>query len=309
MIVTLALNPAIDVSSEAETVRSAHKVRTTNEVYDAGGGGVNVARAITALGGDVEVICLSGGVTGALLDELLARDNISRQLVKIAGNTRISFTVHEQATGLEYRFVATGPSVSAQELEACLAAIAKSDFHYFVASGSLPVGVPADFLATVAGIVAGKGAKFILDSSGPGLRETLARSSVYLVKPSLAELESLAGAKLDAQSARAAAVDLVARGAAEIVAVTMGPDGVLCASKDKVLRLPALKVEAQSTVGAGDSFLGAMTLALSQGKTLEASLVTGIAAGAAALLHPGTKLCNRPDFERLYEAAKHLDFI
>lgn len=93
IIVTLALNAAIDVSNEAELVRTTQQVRTSNEIYDAGGGEVNVARVITELGGDVEVICLAGGVTGAFLRELLIRDGVRHQVILIERSTRISFTV------------------------------------------------------------------------------------------------------------------------------------------------------------------------------------------------------------------------
>jgi len=156
-IVTLALNPSIDISSDANSVRTAHKVRTSNETYDPGGGGVNVARVIAELGGDVEALYLAGGFTGSLLDDLLERDRVRRRLIRIAGNTRISFTVHERTTGLEYRFVASGPTLQEEELESCLAAIQACQFEYFVASGSLPSGAPPDFYATVAKLVAAKG--------------------------------------------------------------------------------------------------------------------------------------------------------
>jgi len=156
-ILTVALNPAIDVSSEADSVRTSHKVRTYNETYDPGGGGVNVARVVTELGGDVEVLYLAGGATGTLLGELLDRNRIRRQLIRIAGNTRISFTVQERSTGREFRFVGNGPTVDATELGACLDAIRASDFNYLVASGSLPIGVPPDTFAILAGIAAAKG--------------------------------------------------------------------------------------------------------------------------------------------------------
>lgn len=303
-IMTLGLNPAIDVSSEADTVRSTHKVRTFNETYDPGGGGINVARVVTEMGGDCEVVYLAGGITGSVLGGLLERDKVRRRLIPIEGSTRISFTVHERETGLEYRFVASGPTLNAAEADACLKAIEASTFRYFVASGSLPNGVPDDFLAEIARLVRRKGAKFILDSSGPGLKTTLAKASVCLVKPSLNELEDLVGHSLDEAGARDAAVDLVRRGAAEMVAVTMGPDGAILATADRVLRAPALKVEARSTVGAGDSFLGALVWAMADGWSLEEALAFGIAAGAAALLHPGTKLVARENVLRFYGEAR-----
>ena len=261
---------------------------------------------ITALGGDAEVICLAGGVTGAFLDGLLQGAQVPHRIIRITGNTRISFTVHELTTGREYRFVASGPTVRPEEIDACLAAIEASDFRYFVASGSLPNGAPPDLLVKVAAIAARKGAKFILDSSGAGLRTTLAQAQAFLVKPSLNELGGLVGRSLDENSAGEAALGLVLRGTAEMIAVTMGAAGSVLVRNTGFVRMPAIAVEARSTVGAGDSFLGAMTVALADGRTPEDAHVYATAAGAAAVLHPGTKLCRREDVSRLYEQARLL---
>ena len=302
-ILTVTLNPTVDMSSEADLVRPTHKVRTFNERYDAGGGGINVARVVTTLGGEAEALFLAGGVTGALLDDLLARDRIRRRKFPINAPTRISFAVYERETSQEYRFVPSGPMVEPQELEGCLEFLRADRSPYVVASGSLPRGVPADSLAEMADIAAARGARFVLDSSGDGLRVTLDRSRVFLVKPSRGELEYLVGHELDEQGIREAAADLVRRGKATFVAVTMGAEGALLASAEHLIRVPALHVPVRSAVGAGDSFLAAMTFALSEGRRPEDALRFGLAAGAAAVLTPGTQLCRREDVLRLYSEA------
>jgi 6-phosphofructokinase 2 len=299
-ILSLALNPAIDVSSDTSTVLTTQKVRTFNETYDPGGGGVNVARVVSELGGDVELAYLAGGVTGDFLQELLDQQKIRHTRIHIAGNTRISFTVHEQKTGLEYRFVASGPAISPIEQERCLSEIAHHDFSYLVASGSLPAGVPDDFFAAVGAIAAARGARFVLDSSGRGLKAALTKTPVFLMKPNLDELEDLAGRKLDHPMACDFASALIRDGAAEIIAVTLGADGAILATANGILSLPAIKTDVQSAVGAGDSFLGAMLFALATGWQPEKAFVFGMAGGAAALLRRGTKLCRRADVERLY---------
>lgn len=299
-ILSIALNPAIDVSAEAAAVRTTRKIRTTNETYDPGGGGVNVARTVSALGGDIELLYLSGGVTGTLLDGLLGRAGIRGSRIGIAGDVRISFTVFERENTSEYRFVGSGPVVSRDELAASLDAIRAAEFRYCVASGSLPRGAPDDFLVSIAAAVHEKGGSFVVDSSGAGLKAVLDRASVYLVKPSLEELEDYAGCTLAGDGVREVATDLVRRGRAEIVAVTLGPHGALVASAEGIVRLPAIPVEVRSSVGAGDSFLSAMVLALSRGKSIGEATRYGIAGGAAALLRPGTKLCDAESVARLY---------
>jgi 6-phosphofructokinase 2 len=303
-IVTLSLNPAIDVSSETDRVVPIHKIRTSNEEYEPGGGGVNVARVIVELGGNATLICPAGGFPGKMLDELLGVVPLPRRIVPIKGETRISFTVFERKTGNEFRFTPNGPKLSPDELAACLDAVRAAEFDYFVASGSVPMGAPTDILAQVAEIVAAKGARFVLDSSGAGLSITLERSHTYLVKPSMTELEALVGRRLDNTTAEEAAKDLVKRGRAEIVAVTMGAAGALVVTRDKVLRVEAPKVETRSAVGAGDAFVGAMTLALSRGETLEAAVTLGTAAGAATALMPVSKVCALADVTRLHEEMK-----
>ncbi|MEX0853017.1 MAG: 1-phosphofructokinase family hexose kinase [Bauldia sp.] len=300
-IVTLSLNPTIDMAGEADLVRPTHKIRTFAETYDPGGGGVNVARAITELGGEARVVCTAGGFTGAMLDELLGAVPIPRTIVPIAGRTRISLTVFERRSGHEFRFVPSGPEISTGEVEACLQAVRGLEFKYLVASGSPPRGAADDIFARFADIAAAKNARFILDCSGPGLGVTLERGKVYLVKPSFGELESLVGRRLDDEGVRQAASDLVKRGRAEVVVVTMGAAGALLVTKDSVRRMWSPKVRSRSAVGAGDSFLGAMTLALSQGRDVDDALIFAIAAGAAAALTPGTKLCRRDDVARMYD--------
>jgi 6-phosphofructokinase 2 len=294
-ILTITLNPTVDASSEAEVVTPTRKIRMSNTRYDPGGGGINVARVIAMFGGDAEAIFLAGSEIGLLLDRLLGEEGIQRHIVPIMGQTRIAVTVLEKTSGLEYRFVPEGPSVRPEELRACFELISLQSCNYVVISGSLPLGVPDDTYVRIVESAASKGARVVLDSSGLGLQKTLEKSHVFLVKPSRGELEKLVGRKLDESGIRDAAVAIVKRRAAELVAVTLGADGALLAAPSGVLRIPAVPVRVRSAVGAGDSFLGAMTWALSEGKASEEAFRLGIAAGAAAAMTPGKKLCRRSD--------------
>lgn len=300
-IVTLTMNPSIDGAAQADVVRPIRKIRTSDERYDPGGGGINVARVLLELGGATLAVYLAGGATGSLLDDLLDAAAIARRRVPIKDHTRISHAVYERSSGQEYRFVPTGPLVRDSEWRAVLATLADLDCDYLVASGSLSRGVPDDFYATIADLARSKGAKLVLDSSGNALRAGLA-GGVHVVKPSLGELEALLRRKLpDIASQEEAARELVGSGAAGLVALTLGQDGALLATNKGVLRLAAPNVIARSAVGAGDSFLAAMTLALAQGRQPEDAFIYGMAAGAAAVLTAGTGLCRREDVERLYD--------
>lgn len=300
-IVTLTLNPAIDGAAEAEQVQPIRKIRTWAERYDPGGGGINAARVIEELGGAALAIYLSGGATGPILDDLVQASGIESRRIPIAGHTRISHTVHETSTGLEFRFVPEGPSVTRDEWQACLSVLEDVEGDYLLASGSLPRSVPADFYGQVAAVAARRGIRFVLDTSGEALRQA-AGKGLCLIKPSLGELEDLVGRKLPTPQDQDSAVwDLIASGAAEIIALTLGRDGALLGCSDKLLRIEGIKVTPKSAVGAGDSFLGAMTLGLAQGRPVEEAFTLGMAAGTAAVLTTGTELSRRADVERLYQ--------
>lgn len=302
-IVTLTLNPAIDGASEAERIQPTHKIRTTGDRYDPGGGGINVARVITELGGSALPLYLAGGATGDVLDELMAERGLPCRRVPIAGHTRISLAVFERSTGQEFRFVPEGPQVSPAEWLACLDMIDGLDFDWLVVSGSSPRGLPDDCFVTLLRRTADRGSHMVLDSSGPALAATLDAGGLTLVKPSVGEFRRLTGLPLeDVDAVAEAARAYVDSGRARIVAVTMGHEGAVLVSHESTLFRRPPPVPVRSATGAGDSFVGAMTLALAEARPVAQAFLFGMAAGSATVMHPGTDLCRRADVERLHAA-------
>jgi 6-phosphofructokinase 2 len=304
-ILTLTLNPAIDMASTAPAVRPTHKIRTFDEHVDPGGGGVNVARVIHALGGETLALILAGGVTGRFLQELLDDAGVPHRCLPIAGRTRVSTTVYDQASRLEYRFVPQGPAVTKDEWTAMLAALRETDAGWIVCSGSLPPGVSDDFYAQAAAIAAQRGYSFVLDSSGAPLKATLGQP-ITLLKQSLNELEHLLDRELgDHRLQEEQAMALVRKGMADMVAVSLGAGGALLATAQAVHRQPALPGPVRSTVGAGDAFLAAMTLALARNKSPEHALTWALAAASVAVSGVGTARLTRAEVEaRLPDAAR-----
>lgn len=307
-IATLTLNPTIDVGYEVAKIFPRHKMRTLAEHYDPGGGGINVARVFVRLGGQARCVYLSGGATGVALDGLLDLHQLVRHKVPIAGHTRVSTNAIEREGDCEYRFVPAGPTVSEDEAEACLAELDKIECDILVASGSLPPGMAEDFYGQVKTRMDKRGVAMVLDSSGAGLAGGLAAGGLLLVKPSIGELRALTGSDLaDDAAVGEAAMGLVRQGRAQHVAVSMGHLGALLASGDGVRRLPAVQVEAKSAVGAGDSFVAAMVFALSRGESIGEAFRLGLAAGAAAVLNPGTGLAHPEDIRRLHALVPPLE--
>lgn len=300
-ILTLTLNPAIDGACEADRVRHTHKIRTTNERYDPGGGGINVARVLARLGSPTQACYLSGGVTGQLLDSLIDEAGLSRLSIPVTDTTRISHTVYERSTGKEYRFVPEGPQVREEEWQAALTAVERTDHAIMVASGSLPPGVPDDFYVRLLGLVREKGAHMVLDCSGEALKQAVAAGGLWMIKPSRGEFEALIGRSCtDMEDVGEAAQALVRQGVADLIVVTMGHDGALLAHAGGTLHRIPPDVPVKSATGAGDSFVAGMVHRLAQGWEPERAFLYGMAAGSAAVLTPGTDLCLPEDVERLF---------
>ncbi len=306
-LITLTLNPALDLAADAEEVVHTHKVRMHHEHADPGGGGVNVARVLHELGGDTLALIVAGGASGRVLEEMLDEAHVPRRSVSIRGRTRVSLNVLDIKHGLEYRFIPEGPTLSAEEWQSVLAAVAETEGDWLVASGSLPNGVPPDAYAQVADIAARRGQRFVLDTSGAALRAALGHG-IELIKPSLGELENLVGRKLpEPHEQEAEAMALVRSGAARMVALTLGADGAVLATPNGVLRRPAPPVTVHTAVGAGDAFLAGLTLALARGDPPEAALAWGTAAGVTAICCAGTARLTRADVEGRYRELMEVD--
>ncbi len=301
-IVTLTMNPALDIASSTERVVPAHKLRCTAPRYDPGGGGINVARAVHVLGGNAVAVFPVGGPAGEMIRHMLEQEGVAHRPIAIDGFTRESLAVEERHTGRQYRFILPGPEISPRDQQRCLdeLALLAPTAAYIVASGSLPLGVSDDFYARVAQLAQSLGKRLILDTSGPALKQ--AGGGIYLLKPSLRELEDLTGREIRSQRQQEqAARQLIEQGRCEIVVVSLGPNGALLVSGDGSERFGAIPVEAKSSVGAGDSMLAGIVLGLSRGLPLHEAVRFGMAAGAAALLGSGTELCRRADVDRLYQ--------
>jgi 6-phosphofructokinase 2 len=301
-IVTLTMNPALDITTSVGVVRATDKLRCSATRYDPGGGGINVARIAQVLGGSVLAVFPAGGSHGGLVTTLLSDAGVSFRQIPIGAQTRESFTVNESSTGQQYRFVLPGPQLTMPEQQQCLDQLrmAAESAEFVVASGSLPPGVPADYYQRVADICRPLGAKLILDTSGGGLQHI--SSGVFLLKASVRELRECVGRRLATESEQlAAAHELIDSGRAQLVVVSLGSYGALLATRHASQRFSAVPMRSGSGVGAGDAMVAAITVGLCRGWSPAKCVRLGIAAGAAMLKTPGTAACERADVEKLFE--------
>ena len=180
-----------------------------------------------------------------------------------------------------------------------------NDLEFIVASGSLPPGVPLDIYAKLAVIAKKKKAKLVVDTSGEALKHA-ANEGVYLMKPNLGELSSLTGVdRIDVELLADIGKKIIETGHCEILVVSMGEGGAVLIIKDESYRSAPPVVRRKSVVGAGDSMVAGIVLALSQGKNLEETIQFGVACGTAATMNPGTQLCRKEDAEHLSTLLKN----
>lgn len=303
MIATITINPALDKSLVVEKLIPEKKLRCSNTTIEAGGGGINVSKAIQKLGGESIAIFPSGGLNGRCLNQILETQSIAFKSIPAINETRENFTVTESSANAQYRFVMPGSFLSNDEIEACITAITSLNPSptIIVASGSLPPGVPDNFFARLAVVSKKMGAKYIVDTSGNPLK-LAAQEGVYLLKSNLSELCSLAEKDyLQLDEVDAAAHEVIQKAHCKVIVVSMGPAGAILVTANEHERIPAPVVKKLSTVGAGDSMLGGMVWMLEQGATLKEVVRFGVACGTAATMNSGTQLFRKENVLEIYE--------
>jgi 6-phosphofructokinase 2 len=302
-IVTLTINPALDESSSVNRIVPDNKLRCDTPTYEAGGGGINVAKAIHRLGGSPVAVFTIGGPTGQRLHKLVKGEGVETIVIETKQWTRENFHILETSTGFQYRFGMPGTEMMPTEVRSVLETLQEFDPKpsYIIASGSLPPGVPEDFYGQIAAIAQKQGARFIADTSGDALKYATEKG-VFMLKPNILELSQLVGVdKLELDEVDDAARALIIRGQCEVVVVSMGAMGAVLVTEDQVEHIPAPPVQPKSTVGAGDSMVAGIVWTLSQGKSLREAVRMGVACGSAATMNSGSELFKMQDVNRLMD--------
>lgn len=307
LILTLTLNPTVDICCEVDHLEDVGKTRAQVRFVAAGGGGINVARGVARLGGRATALHTAGRETGQRLNRLLDEEGIEHLALGIAGETREAFVLFETESRRSYHIVPPGPRIEDHEARRCLDALARAlgTHQYVVASGSLPGGVPDDFYAAVARQVKAAGSRLVLDTSGPALRESL-QEGVFLLRCNRSEAAWLVGTPVRGfDDARAVNEHLLAAGV-EVAITTLGELGALCSTgrSHTELRAPALPAEPLSDAGAGDSMVAALAVRLVAGDDPVDACALGVAVAAASVLTPGTEPFDRNLAESLYAAVR-----
>lgn len=301
-IYTLTLAPSLDSATVTPQIYPEGKLRCTAPVFEPGGGGINVARAISHLGGKATAIFPEGGATGKHLSALLLTENVAIDTLECLDWTRQNLHVYAESTGEQYRFVMPGAALTEEEFHRLGEKVLAIDSgSLLVISGSLPPGVNVARLSSLVRAAQKAGIRCIIDSSGEALKAALEIGNIELVKPNQKELSALVNRDLtQPDDVRKAAQEIVDSGKARRVVVSLGPQGALGVDATGSVQVVPPPVKSQSTVGAGDSMVGAMALKLAENAPLLDMVRFGVAAGSAATLNQGTRLCSFENTQTIY---------
>ncbi len=300
MIVTVTLNPAVDRVVVLYELHLGDSNRVYDGQIDPGGKGVNVSRVLRELGETSLATGFVAGSLGSFVESSLKQAQIPSAFISIPGQTRQNLAIVETRWPRHTMLNEPGPETDVKFLkrleQRLTPRIGAGD--WVVLAGSLPPGIPATAYADLTGLVHRAGGKVGLDTDGEPLVEgILARPD--LVKPNREELERLIGRPIVNEEQVVRAASLLREQGITYVAVSMGREGAIALGPGEAWRAVPPPVETVSAIGAGDSLVAGLVLALSRGESLAEGLRLGTAAGAATTLRPGTRLAVAQDIQRL----------
>ena len=300
MIATLTLNPCLDKYIAVAHLEMNETNRSQPVRQYAGGKGLDVSRAVHEMGGKTMAFGFAGGNEGITLTTLLAQEGVPFAFIPIDEETRSCYIIDETESTQQIRISTPGPGISLKQVESLLRSVwdLQPPPSMLVCGGSVPPGLPPDIYASIIRRARRHGIKTILDSSGVHLKAGI-QARPLLVKPNRREAEELLGRSLPTEKEVVAAAREIVQMGAEIAVISLGKGGLVAASRREVLKVTPPAVTAISSVGAGDSTVAGLAIALARHETLAHACRLGAAMGTAAVLTPGTTLARRPDVEKI----------
>jgi 1-phosphofructokinase family hexose kinase len=306
MIYTLTLNPAVDRELTVPAMEFDSVLRASESRVDFGGKGFNVSRLLKGMDEPSTAVGFLGGSAGELLEKGLQSLGIGTDFVWVSDETRTNISIVTQSHDHYIKVNEKGPLVDEARQNELLNKIDKlaKPGDWWVLAGSLPPGVTNDIYARVIQVLNKHDARAILDTSGQSLKLGCAEKP-FLVKPNAEEAHALTGLPMSSPSEIAAGAVEIRRMGAQNVVVSMGKAGALLHTSDGTWLTHTPKIQEKNPIGAGDSMVGGLVWALTQGINLKEALGWGVASGAATASLPGTEVGSRPLIEQLFSQVRY----
>ncbi len=298
-ITVISLNPAVDMTYEIGHLVPDQKVHARATRHDPGGNGINVARALKRIGAPGHCFCVLAGEIGSLLDRLLRGHIDTLTFERVPGETRINGTALERDKSAQYEISGIGPDIPDDVLERLLHTfVGTTGGGFAVITGSIQPALPRDLYARLVEQLRGQGGRPVIDARGELLRLAVA-ARPFLIKPNRYELEQLVGHEVGGIDEVADEARRLQRQGIDMIAVSLGPDGLVFVDADSSYHVTTPEVAVDSTVGAGDSMVAGLVAALHRGDEVEDALRLAVACGAGTVRHPGTELFNAEELPEL----------
>src|ERR1051325_9426904 len=302
MIYTLTLNPAVDRELTVPAVEFDSVLRASESRIDYGGKGFNVSRLLKGMNEPSTAVGFLGGNAGELLQKGLQSLGIDTDFVWVSEETRTNISIVTQSHDHYIKVNEKGPLVSEAKQKELLDKINSLAKHgdWWVLAGSLPPGIASDFYARIVNLLNKHKAYAILDTSGESLKLGC-EERPYLVKPNIEEAHMLTGLPMETPAEIAIGTVEVRRLGAQNVITSMGKSGALLGTEEGAWLAHSPKIHEKNPIGAGDSMVGGLVWALTQGHSLKESIGWGTASGAATAALSGTEVGSRPLIEELFQ--------
>ncbi len=302
MISTVTLNVSIDKAYKIKgSVESGKVIRVLECNNTAGGKGLNVSRVISICGEEILATGFVGGHSGALVEELLEKDNIKNQFTHVKSETRNCINILDE-NNVSTEFLEKGFPVSENELKKFIDDFDKiiDNSNIITISGSVPQGVPTDIYYKLIKMIKSKNKKVILDASGELLKEGI-KALPTMIKPNSEEMENLLGISINNRDEVINSAIKLYESGIELVVVSLGKDGALLVCKDGIYHGKPPKIDVINTVGCGDSMVAAFAVAMERGYSNMESLKYAVSISAANAMTFSTGNINLEDVDNIFE--------
>ncbi|GEN46297.1 1-phosphofructokinase [Alkalibacillus haloalkaliphilus] len=300
---TMTLNPAIDKTITLPTFELGGLNRLTHKpVIDPGGKGVNVAKVLNQLNTPVTATGYIAGQSGQKFVEELTSLGINTAFQNIQGDIRTNLKIVDQSREQTTEINEPGFSVEDKDILKFNQTFDEllNDTSYLVLGGSTPKGIGDDQYRRYIELAKQKGVKTILDASGSALREGL-KANPYAIKPNIHELEELYDTSFETKDDVLKASHQLVEGGVQLVIVSLGADGALFVGREESYEVNPFKIVPKSTVGAGDSMVGAIVYALNHNFSLKQLSKWSTTAGTITASKAGTNVCTLAEIEELVD--------
>ena len=299
MILSVCPNPCIDLTVELEQLNVGQLNRVENKVMTYSGKALNTSVGVARLGGDSYATGFMYENDGSLFSQRLDNEGVKNTFVWNKGSLRINYKIVDNKSMLTEINDRGDPVLEdkQQELLELVGNLSKNA-AVVVISGSLPKGIKDDYYLKLRRSVNNK-CKVIVDTEGEKLVNAI-QDGVYLVKPNLFELENIVKKRLTSFREMIESSRFLLKKGTENVVLSLGKDGALLIDNESAYYCKSVNVAVNSTVGAGDSMVAAISVMAERKATKEEILKAGVAAGAASITTPGTNLFYRDKFEEIY---------